>query len=66
MKGTRIPVHDIADMLANGDSVEAISKAYPQLSKTQIELAAFYAGAHPRQGRLRREPFWRRRKDSNP
>ncbi len=64
IKGTRIPVHDIADMLANGDRTEAIAESYPRLSKTQIELAAFYARAYPRQGRLRREPFWRRR-DSN-
>src|SRR5260370_31589109 len=30
-KGTRIPVHDIADMLANGDRPAAIIKAFPQL-----------------------------------
>ena len=64
IKGTRIPVHDIADMLANGDSVEAISEGYPQLSETQIELAVFYARAYPRRGRPRREPFWRTRQPS--
>ena len=61
-KETRIPVHDIADMLANGDSAGAIHEAFPQLSKAQIELAAFYARAYPRRGRPRREPFWRARK----
>ena len=61
-KGTRIPVHDIADMLSNGDSADAIHEAFPQLSKEQIELAAFYARAYPRRGRPRREPFWRARK----
>jgi len=30
-KGTRIPVHDVADMLANGDRPATIVKAYPQL-----------------------------------
>ena len=64
IKGTRIPVHDIADMLANGDSAEAISEAYPQLSETLIELAVFYARAYPRRGRPRREPFWRTRQPS--
>ncbi len=64
IKGTRIPVHDIADMLANGDSAEAISEAYPQLSEAQIELAVFYARAYPRRGRPRREPFWRARQPS--
>ena len=61
-KGTRIPVHDIADMLANGDGASAIHEAFPQLSERQIELAAFYARAYPRRGRPRREPFWRARK----
>ena len=61
-KGTRIPVHDISDMLANGDSASAIHEAFPQLSERQIELAAFYARAYPRRGRPRREPFWRARK----
>ena len=64
IKGTRIPVHDIADMLNNGDSIEAIDTAYPHVSNTQIELAAFYARAYPRRGRPRREPFWRSRSPS--
>ena len=58
-RGTRIPVHDIADMLVNGDTAGAIHEAFPQLSKEQIELAAFYARAYPRRGRPRRRPFRR-------
>ena len=58
-RGTRIPVHDIADMLANGDSADAISEAYPQLSREQIDLAAFFAREYPRRGRPRRKPLWR-------
>ena len=50
-KGTRIPVHDIADMLANGDSPAAIVKAYPQLNGDRVRLAAIYALAYPRRGR---------------
>jgi len=61
IKGTRIPVHDIADMLANGDSAGAIREAFPRLSQAQIELAAFYARAYPRRGRPRRTPFRRAR-----
>ena len=64
IKGTRIPAHDIADMRANGDSAEAISEAYPQLSEAQTELAVIYARAYPRRGRPRREPFWRTRQPS--
>lgn len=59
--GTRIPAHDIADMMANGDDIGAIRAAFPQLSEAQIELAAFYARAYPRRGRPRREPFCRGR-----
>lgn len=57
--GTRVLVHDIADMLANGDSVEAIHAAYPQLSIDQIRLAADYALAYPRRGRPPAKPAWR-------
>ncbi|WP_428101659.1 DUF433 domain-containing protein [Candidatus Rariloculus sp.] len=62
IKGTRVPAHDIAEMLANGDSVRAIRKAYPALTDAQIEAAALYARAYPRRGRPRRGPSWRDRK----
>ena len=52
-KGTRIPVHDIAAMLANGDSVAALQAAYPRLTKAQISAAPIYAEAQPRRGRRR-------------
>ena len=57
--GTRIPAHDIAEMLTNGDSAEMIRTAYPALTKAQIEAASLYARAYPRRGRPRREPYWR-------
>jgi uncharacterized protein (DUF433 family) len=49
--GTRVQIHDVADMLANGDTPEAIHAAYPQLTLDQIGLAADYALAYPRRGR---------------
>jgi uncharacterized protein (DUF433 family) len=52
-KGTPIPVHDIADMLANGDKRTAILKAYPLLDEEKIRLAAIYALAYPPRGRPR-------------
>ena len=55
-KGTRIPVHDIAAMLANGDSWGELKRAYPTLSREQIELAPIYAKAYPLRGRPRRQP----------
>ena len=57
--GTRVMVHDIADMLANGDTVEAIHSTYPQLTPDQIGLAADYALAYPRRGRPPVKPVWR-------
>ena len=52
-KGTRIPVHDIAAMLANGDSVAALQAGYPRLTEAQISAAPIYAEAYPRRGRRR-------------
>ena len=59
-KGTRIPVHDIAAMIANGDAKTTVLRAYPQLILEQIDLAALYAEAYPRRGRPRRKPVWRK------
>ncbi len=60
-KGTRISVHDIADMLANGDDPAAIVRAYPQLDRNRVCLAAVYALAYPRRGRPRTKQTWRSR-----
>lgn len=57
--GTRVLVHDVADMLANGDTDEAIHAAYPQLSPDQIGLATDFALAYPRRGRPPVKPVWR-------
>jgi uncharacterized protein (DUF433 family) len=57
--GTRIPVHDIADMLANGDAPAALLEAYPALDERRVRLAAVYAAAYPRRGRPKRAPAWR-------
>ena len=60
-KGTRIPVHDIAEMIANDDDISAILAAYPTLTEGRIDAATIYAEAYPRRGRPRREPVWRRK-----
>ena len=52
-KGTRIPVHDVADMLANGDKRATILRAYPLLDDEKLRLAAVYALAYPPRGRPR-------------
>jgi uncharacterized protein (DUF433 family) len=57
--GTRVLVHDVADMLANGDKPEAIHATYPQLTLDHIGLAADYGLAYPRRGRPPVKPAWR-------
>jgi len=53
VRGTRIPVQDIAASLAVGHSKERILAAYPSLDAKAIDLAALYAEANPARGRPR-------------
>ena len=41
-KGTRIPVELVAEMAAEGASIEEILVGYPALSREQVELAVLY------------------------
>jgi uncharacterized protein (DUF433 family) len=50
-KGTRIPVHAIADMLSQGATVAEILEGYPALTREKVELAPLYVKAFPRRGR---------------
>ena len=43
IKGTRIPVHQILHMLANGDTIEDILKEYPSLKREDILACIDYA-----------------------
>jgi len=43
VKGTRIPVHQIVRMLANGDTVEELLAEYPPLSRDDIMACLDYA-----------------------
>lgn len=36
IKGTRIPVHQIVKMLANGDAIEDLLKDYPSITREDI------------------------------
>lgn len=61
LKGTRVAVHDIAEMAVNGDSVSAILAAYPMLTEGLVHAAIAYADAYPRRGRPRQKPLWRKK-----
>lgn len=43
IKGTRIPVHQIIGMLANGDTIEELLKEYPSLERDDILACLSYA-----------------------
>jgi uncharacterized protein (DUF433 family) len=54
IRGTRIPVHDVAAQVETGVPIEEILEMYPRLSAAQVELATIYAKAVPQRGRPRR------------
>jgi uncharacterized protein (DUF433 family) len=45
IKGTRIPVHQIISMLANGDTVELLLQEYPSLKRQDILACLKYAAS---------------------
>lgn len=45
VKGTRIPVHQIVHMLANGDSVEDLLQEYPTLTREDILACLDYVAS---------------------
>ena len=59
-RGTRIPVHVVADLLAQGTTVEEILEGYPALNREAVDLASVYSKAFPRRGRPPARPWARR------
>jgi uncharacterized protein (DUF433 family) len=57
-RGTRILVHQIAALLAQGAGEAELREDYPRLTPAMIAAAPIYARAHPRRGRPR-APAWR-------
>ena len=45
IKGTRIPVHQIIHMLANGDTIEELLTEYPSLEQEDILTCLDYAAS---------------------
>ena len=45
VKGTRIPVHQIVGMLANGDTIEELLGEYPSLTREDILACLEYAAS---------------------
>lgn len=45
IKGTRIPVHQIVRMLANGDGIDDLLEDYPSLKREDILACLDYAAS---------------------
>jgi len=57
-RGTRVPVHLIAELVAQGSRPAELIESYPRLTEEMIRLAPVYAAAYPLRGRPRKQP-WR-------
>jgi uncharacterized protein (DUF433 family) len=53
LRGTRVPVYDVAASVEDGLPMERILAAYASIDKERVELAALYAEANPPRGRPR-------------
>jgi uncharacterized protein (DUF433 family) len=57
-RGTRVPVHLIAELVAQGSKPAELIEGYPRLTAEMIQLAPVYAAAYPLRGPRRKQP-WR-------
>src|SRR6202049_5013621 len=60
-RGTRVPVHMIAELVTGGATQAELREGYPRLTAEMIRLAPIYAAAYPLRGRPRNQP-WRDQK----
>src|SRR6202022_4829725 len=57
-RGTRVPVHMIAELVTGGATQAELLEGYPRLTAEMIRLAPIYAAPYPLRGRPRNQP-WR-------
>lgn len=53
IRGTRVPVYDVAASVSAGIPIERILRSYPTLDREKVDLAAIFAEANPPRGRPR-------------
>src|ERR1700758_3991526 len=63
-RGTRVPVHLVAELVAQGSKPAELIDSYPRLTAEMVRLAPVYAAAYPLRGRPRSQP-WRDQKPSH-
>jgi len=56
-RGTRVPVHLIADLVAQGADADELLSDYPRINVEMLRLAPIYAAAYPLRGRPRKQPW---------
>jgi uncharacterized protein (DUF433 family) len=57
IRGTRIPVYDVASLVDSETPIAELSELYPRLNREQFALASIYAKANPQRGRPKRRSF---------
>jgi uncharacterized protein (DUF433 family) len=57
IRGTRIPVYDVASLVDSGAPIQELLELYPRIRKKQFELSSIYAKANPQRGRPKRGSF---------
>lgn len=57
VRGTRVPVHVLADLADQGASREELLEDYPAVTPDALEAALLYARLHPRRGPRRPAPW---------
>jgi uncharacterized protein (DUF433 family) len=58
LRGTRVPVYVIADLIAQGAESSELLEDFPSLNSEMIQAALAYAQTNPRRGRPAKAP-WR-------
>ncbi len=56
-RGTRVPVHVVAELVAQGGKPAELIESYPRLTVEMIRLAPVYAAAYPLRGPKRKLPW---------
>jgi uncharacterized protein (DUF433 family) len=57
IRGTRIPVYLIADLIEQGANLRELLQDYPALKAAEVRSALAFAQTHPRRGRPRKAPW---------
>ena len=57
LRGTRIPVHMLAELVKQGASAEELLEDYLSLDREKLEAGLAYAEAYPKRGRPQRRPW---------